>query len=152
MRKNVKSVKGSYTIEASLLMGIILPLLVAIIYMGFFLHDKGLLLGAAYETAACMSLRADDKDFDGASAAGKLIKGRALGSTGLTASASAGEKQAQVTCSGNFRVPGMAAIFFGTNGINVTANISMNIERPSKRIRKIRSIAKVADTFRRALE
>lgn len=152
MKRIMKRGKGSYTVEASLLMGIILPLLVAIIYMGFFLHDKGLLLGTAFETAVCMSLQADEKDFDGTSAAKKLMSGRALGSTGITASASAGEKQAQVACSGNFHVPGMAAAFFGTEGIPITANISMNIERPSKRIRKIRSLARVADTFRRALE
>ena len=45
-------VRASFTVEAALLMTIILPVLLALIYYGFFLHDKGVLNGAAQQITA----------------------------------------------------------------------------------------------------
>lgn len=147
-----KEVKGSCTIEAACLMGILLPLFVAVIYMGFFLHDKGFLQSAAFETAACVSLHADEKDLDGSRLVNNLITGRMLGTKNTEAQAVSGEKQVEVSCGGCFAVPGMSEMFFGEKGIELKAKAALNQERPSRRIQKIRGVAKVIQTFRRTLE
>lgn len=147
-----KEVKGSYTIEAACLMGILLPLFVAIIYMGFFLHDKGFLQSAAFETAAHISLHADEKDLDGSRLINSLIAGRMLGTRNMETQVVSGKKQVEVSCSGSFVVPGMSKMFFGENGIELRATAALNQERPSRRIQKIRGVTKVIQTFRRTLE
>ena len=50
LHKKISDQKGSYTIEAALLMGILLSVLIAVIYIGFWYHDKDFLQSAAYET------------------------------------------------------------------------------------------------------
>ena len=55
--------KGSYTVEAALLMGILLSVLVSVIYLGFWYHDRNFLQNAAYEAVCTASLRADDESY-----------------------------------------------------------------------------------------
>ena len=43
--------KGSYTVEAALLMGVLIPLLVGMIYLGFFMMIRGNVQGEAIEKA-----------------------------------------------------------------------------------------------------
>ena len=58
LHKKISDQKGSYTIEAALLMGILLSVLIAVIYIGFWYHDKDFLQSAAYETV-CAALLHD---------------------------------------------------------------------------------------------
>lgn len=44
--------RGSFTIEASVIVPMILMMFVLIMYVIFYYHDKNILAGAAYETAA----------------------------------------------------------------------------------------------------
>ncbi len=39
--------KGSYTVEAALLMGVLIPLLVGVIYLGFFMMISGKCAGGS---------------------------------------------------------------------------------------------------------
>ena len=48
--------QASFTVEAAMLMCVILPVLLALLYLGMFLHDKGVLNGAAQEVAATADL------------------------------------------------------------------------------------------------
>ena len=43
--------KGSYTVEAALLMGILIPLLTGVIYLGFFMELRGQVQAEAMEKA-----------------------------------------------------------------------------------------------------
>lgn len=144
-----KTAAGSYTIEAALLMGIILPLFVAIIYMGYFMHDRSFLQGAAYETAALASLHADEKNIDLAGTAQCLTDNRTLGIRRISADFLKGEKQVQVIYEENFQVPGMVRRFFGKDGIAVRSAVTLSLERPSRRIQKLRGAAKVIDSIGR---
>ncbi len=146
--------RGSYTVEASLLMGILLAVLVAVIYMGFYLHDRAFLQGAAYEAAVTACLHQDDVEPDasltvGAKRAQALVKKRMLGTRNATAAETLDEKTVRVTCAGNFRVPGMASKFFGKKKLSVNAGVTLTTMRPSRRIQKIRGVAKVIDSVRR---
>lgn len=146
-----KLVKGSCTVEAALLMGILLPLFVAVLYMGFFLHDRGFLQGAAFEAAAYASLHADDGEPDAGGAAGRLIAGRLLGTGNVGVQAAVGERQVSISCSGTFSVPAPVLPFLGGNH-QTKADVTLSLERPSRRIQKIRGVTKVIQTFRRTLE
>lgn len=59
MKKRVK--KASFTIEAALLMTCLIPLLTALIYLGFFLHDRAYMQGEAYEQAVQAELQGEKK-------------------------------------------------------------------------------------------
>jgi hypothetical protein len=49
MRKNLH---GSFTLEASFIIPIILSIFIAVLYVLFYYHDKNVLLGTVHETAA----------------------------------------------------------------------------------------------------
>ena len=119
IRHYIRNQKGSYTVEAALLMGIILSVLVSVIYMGFWYHDKSFLQSAAYELACAASLHGEDNSWQIESAADTLIRGRMLGTRGLQNQCQNGKKTVTVSC-------------------------TMTTEQPSKRIQKIRGLIKVA--------
>lgn len=146
-RRMRKGMRGSYTVEAALLMGILLPLLVAVIYMGFYLHDRAFLQGAAHEAAVYASLHADDKSADVAGAAQSLVGGRMLGTRGAAADLSADEKRVDVRYHGSFQAPGISGAFLGQ--AQVQAGVSLTLLRPSRRIQMIRGVAKIIDSVRR---
>ena len=62
-KRSMKKKKGSYTLEASVLMGIILSVLVAVIYLGFWYHDKSFLQSAAYEAVCVAGLKQEEKSW-----------------------------------------------------------------------------------------
>ena len=136
--------KGSYTIEASLLMGIILSVLVAII---FYLHDRSFIQGAAHESACAYSLHADSDKKD-AGIAKRLISGRLLGSKNVTATISDGKKNVSVYYKGTFPIPKMAADFWGSRKLSMESKVMLTIERPPALIQKIRGAAKIVDRVR----
>ena len=49
--RRIRMKKGSYTVEAALLMGVLIPLLVGVIYLGFFMMIRGNVQGEAIEKA-----------------------------------------------------------------------------------------------------
>ena len=59
--KRKKSEKASFTVEISLLMSILLPILMCLIYTGFYMHDRAFLEGAALEAACTASLYAGEE-------------------------------------------------------------------------------------------
>lgn len=138
--------KGSYTVEAALLMGVILPILVCLIYVGFLWHDQAFLQAAAHETVCWASLHPEEEKT--ASVMESLTNGRMLGTTKIRISGSAGEKEATVSGTGQFEMPGLLTDLFQKTGVNVTAKVSMNTEKPSRRIQKIRGMMKIADAIR----
>lgn len=146
--KKEKKWKGSYTLEASLLMGPILAVLVFVMEMGFLLHDKAFAKCAAYEMAVCASLQADEKGQDLNGAAGKLIKGRFLGTREAAYQVSCDKKNAVSSLSGVFSLPGMIRLFCGENAVSIDTKVILTAERPSRRIQKIRGMMKIADTVR----
>ena len=47
----MKKLKASATIEASYIVPLILVIVASVIYLTFYMHDKNIIIGAAYETA-----------------------------------------------------------------------------------------------------
>ena len=138
-----KNLTGSYTVEAALLMGIILSVLVSVIYLGFWYHDKSFLQSAAYETACTASLRADSSEWKIEQAASALTEGRMLGTRGVQRQCENNKKAATVSFHGDFRIPGMILAFFQRDKLAIQEACTMTTERPSKKIQKIRGLIKV---------
>lgn len=73
--------RGSFTVEAALLMPVIFLVLMGLLYLNFFVHNRAWLTAAAYEAAVSGSMEGYSKN-------GNIyektdIQGRILGSTGL---------------------------------------------------------------------
>ena len=73
--------KGSFTIEAALLMPLLLMVLMGVLYLDFFVHDRAWLTSAACEAAVSGSMEGYKKK--GNVYEKTDIQGRILGSTGL---------------------------------------------------------------------
>lgn len=76
-----KVLKGSYTIEASFLLPMILTVIVVIIYLGFYLHDRAVLNCAAYTSALRGSQMINGEDIysEVEKCTHKLIENRLIG-------------------------------------------------------------------------
>lgn len=135
--------KGSYTVEAAFLMGIILSVLVGVVYIGFWYHDKNFLQSAAYEAACVASLRADEDNYQLRETAQMLTSGRMLGTTSLQTDCRNGSKKASVSFQGTFSLPGMIAAFFQKERLEIREACELTTERPSRRIQKIRGLLKI---------
>lgn len=138
--------KGSYTVELSLLMGIILPVLVGIIYLGFWWHDQAFMQAAAHEAVCQASLHPEEEKAQ--SALETLVKGRLLGTTNVELSGSTGKKEAIAAGRGSFAMPGLLTNLFEKTNVSMAVQVHLNIEAPSRRIQKIRGIMKIADAVR----
>ena len=144
LHKKISDQKGSYTIEAALLMGILLSVLIAVIYIGFWYHDKDFLQSAAYDTVCAASLHTEDASWQMEQAVKNLTGGRMLGTRELQSTCQNGRKTVTVEFHGKFRIPGMILAFFQNSKLNIQESCTMTVERPSKRIQKVRGLIKVA--------
>lgn len=128
--------KGSYTVEASLLMAILIPLLTGIIYLGFYLHNQCFLRGAAYEIAAigvlhdrpeeAFTLMEERKD--------EILAGYLLQSGDISAKIEAGEEQVFVGLEGTMKIPGMVLGLFGKEELPLEARVSLKRQDASRRV------------------
>lgn len=73
--------RGSFTVEAALLMPVIFLVLMGLLYLNFFVHNRAWLTAAAYEAAVSGSMEGYSKNGNIYEKAD--IQGRILGSTGL---------------------------------------------------------------------
>ena len=73
--------KGSFTLEAALLMPLLLTVIMSMLYLDFFVHNRAWLTAAAYEAAVSGSMEGYKKEANIYETAD--IQGRMLGSQGL---------------------------------------------------------------------
>lgn len=140
----IKFQKGSYTVEAALLMGMILSVLISVIYIGFWYHDKSFLQSAAYEAVCVADLHTEDDDWKMEKAVNTITAGRMLGTRGVQSQCQNNKKKATVSFQGQFNIPGMVVAFFQKGKLTIQESCTQTIEKPSKKIQKIRGIMKVA--------
>lgn len=133
---------ASFTLEAALLMGAILPVLLALCYLCLYDHDCGVLQGAACEMAAAADNSVPD------SGRGKELKTKAsslasdavLSTRGLKTSFSLSEDQVSVSYSGTISLPGFILQLFDRNTLTVSGSCSRSLLHPSSVIRKIKGL------------
>lgn len=142
--------KGSFTVEAALLMTMIIPVLVSLIYAAFYLHDGAVLQGIACEISAMGSNLAQEKDREDRlnRAKDQLVSSRLLGTGNKKISFELGENKISAAYSGTFAVPGLVMKFFNGNTLKIEKSWSRELYHPAESIRKIRGWSYLADAVK----
>ena len=127
MQKIKRDLNGSFTVEAALLMTVLIPLLTALIYLGFYQHDKVWIANKTRTEAMEAALDTDRKnqtDWSGVLACGNVSGGVKRGKNKVTATGKA-----------TFRIPGFVARFFmgGQMEINSKAEVSVKNAKKQER-------------------
>lgn len=139
--------RGSFTVEASLIMTILLPVLAAILYLGFCDHDRGILMGAACEIAAAADNNLWKKNPGNGldRKASSLAKQHLLCTRNIKTQVSVGEDQVRVSYSGSFSLPGLLPQLFGKGVLTVDQQRERVLLHPTDVIRKIRGLEYMTD-------
>ena len=141
--------RASFTVEAALLMTVILPVLLSILYYGFFLHDKGVLNGAAQQVCAQADLNNWKKE--GNNRIGKYAK-RLEKQTGpsqnTSSQVSVSRTQASVSFTGTMSLPGILPSLFGKRQLNTGASAKRTLLYPADMIRRIRGLEYVSSLLK----
>lgn len=145
--------KGSYTVEASLLFPFILSVIVFIMYMSFFLHDRCVMNQSAYQAAlrASRVKTGDNKVMSTAErAAGELMEKTVLATTGVTHSIDISGSEIKVRYEGTLKIPAGTLFMniYGSDGIKVEGSGSAKRKDPIKFIRQCRIVENMIDTSR----
>jgi len=112
--------KGSYTVEAALLMTLILPLLVGIIYMGYYLHDQAVMENGAWElTTLCIRQdRGEER-----SEKEQEIRSRLLCTKNVSIQVKKESSHVTAYLRGSLSVPGLAMHFLCRNSLPLEAEV-----------------------------
>ena len=145
MKKKL-TLKGSYTIEASFLMPMILTVIVIIIYLTFFLHDRTVLNSVAYTAAMRGSQLTSGEDVYAVveDSGKKLIKNRLLATKNVTTDVSVQKNKISVSYRGVLKIPaGTLLCRYLTNGrdsLEVNAQAQADCINPVSLVRKMRVV------------
>ncbi len=136
--------KGSYTIEAALILPLIMTVIVFIIYMSFFLHDRAVMSACAYQAALKASLiRTGEEDMkaEAERAAGYSIEGLLLATEYPEITVTVSRKKVHIQYTGNMRIP-QSILFFpihGTDHIEVSGGAEASEKDAIEFIRQCRA-------------
>lgn len=126
--------KGSFTIEASLIVPMILMVVVVILHILFYYHDKNILEGAAYETAVVGSGRIEYEEEELCRYFRERVRGKLVLFAMLQEEIEVKKEEVFVTCTARRKT------------MKVTVRASARRTEPEKFIRKIRKIEKLGET------
>ncbi len=144
--------KASYTIEAALIFPFIMGVIVFIIYMSFFLHDKAVMKSCAYQAALKASLirtTPSDMEKEALKAAEYNISGLLLATQDLKTQANVTGKTVTVSYSGSLRIP-QGILFMkiaGTEKITVEGDGMAYQKDAIEFIRQCRAAESIKDTI-----
>ena len=138
-----RALKGSFTVELGLLMTLILPVLTALLYLGFYMHDRAFLTGAALETACAAALNWGEDTREAAAEKKKeeFLERELLGTSGLQGSVSIKGESVEAEYSGIFELPGFVSGLFGLDSLRIQANAGMDLKNPRREVNRIHSLA-----------
>ncbi len=132
--KTRNCMNGSFTVEMSFLMPVILFLSMGCILLCFYYHDKNIIAGAAYETAVVGSTKVREKDEIGEGELNALFEERTgkkcILFSRVRVTSSVGEEEIHISATAKKR------------HMTLTVESSAAITRPEKYIRDIRRIKK----------
>ena len=134
--------KGSFTIEAACVMSLVLLVLMGVLYLSFFVHNRAWLTAAACESALTGSMEGIRKD--GQSQEVAAVRSRELGNVGFFG---AENLTGQVKNGKEIKVTYTADTISGFGGFRwkLTAEGSSRVIRPVEWIRKIRAASEVIE-------
>lgn len=129
-----KSQNGSFTVEASFVVPIVLMMFVASIYVIFYFHDKNILVGAVYETAVVGSGRQEYEKEELEAYFRRRIRGKLIIFSDVKEEVELEEDRVRVICRARKKM------------MRINCRIAMMRTEPEAYIRKIRNIKKIGDT------
>ena len=140
-QKGKKGVPARFTVEASLLMLLIIPLLIALIIAGFYIHDRAYLQGVSCEMIAEGSNLQQYKNRDSLlkKQAAQRVTHTLVWSRSVQSNISCSEDSVSCICSGSFPVPGLAARLLDAQTLYLSQNAERRLLHPADLIWKIRS-------------
>lgn len=143
VRKKKKYAKASFTIEAACVMSLILFVIVGTMYLCFFVHNRAWLTAAAYEAALAGSLEGVRED--GKVSETAQMRSRELGNTGFFG---AENLNVHVEAGKSVEVSYSADTVSGFGGFSwkLKAEGASKVIRPAEWIRKVKSLADIADS------
>ena len=149
--KRSLGVRASFTVEAALLMTIILPVLISLIYASFYIHDRAVLQGMACEIASMGSNLAEEPKAENILNTKKedLMKNRLLGTKMRRSAFVLSETQVSVNYEGSFAIPGMIMQLLRGGNLELKASWSRELYRPADLIRKIRGLHYMTESIKK---
>ena len=140
-QKKNKGVPARFTVEASLLMLLIIPLLIALIIAGFYIHDRAYLQGVSCEMIAEGSNLQQYKNRDSLlkKQAAQRVTHTLVWSRSVQSNISCSEDSVSCICSGSFPVPGLTARLLDAQTLYLSQNAERRLLHPADLIWKIRS-------------
>lgn len=132
--------RGSYTVEAAVLLSVIAFVMAALILTAFYLHDRSVCQSAACEAATAGNNFFLQKDRSTAAAEVKkqFKKDRLLGSRALSENTSAGKKEVSAQWKAVYPIPGFVLKYFADSRLVIHASWICRNADPAGAIRKIR--------------
>ena len=139
-QKYQKYLKGSYTVEASIVVTMTMVVLAALILCTLYIHDRAVMQALVCEAASVGSSFATDKERKEAAqeVAGRLNEERFLGSRKLEGSAATGSREVTVLWNAEYPVPGFAASYLTEGKFDIRKKWTCKILNPADTIRKIK--------------
>ena len=145
MTKRGFRLQASFTVEAAMLMWVILPVLLALLYLGLFLHDKGVLNGAAQEVAATADL---NRFRNGGNARLARKADQLADRTGASGKAKSyvqvTDHEVSASYSASMKLPGLLPKLFGKETLDTGADVTRILPDAADTIRKIRGLEYVS--------
>ena len=128
MQKIKRDLNGSFTVEAALLMTVLIPLLTALIYLGFYQHDKVWIANKTRTEAMEAALDQDRKnqtDWSGVLACGNVSGGVKRGKNKVAAT-------------------GKARFFMGGQ-MEINSKAEVSVKNAKKQIQKYRNLQRAGE-------
>ena len=144
-KKRSVVLKGSYTVEAAVIVSVIIFVLGAFLICAFYVHDRVVLQSISCEaaTAGCIFVTEEDRKSASEQISSSISAGRFLGSRDLNGNVICGKKQAVSTWHAVYPVPGFAAGYLVDNVLEISVSWTGKTIEAAEWIRKIRGAGKL---------
>lgn len=139
------SFRGSYTVEAAVVVSVTVFVLGAFLIGAFYVHDRSVLQSQTCEAALAGSIFATEGERSGAAKQVKntVAAGRLLGSRGLAGYAATGSRESKAAWSASYPVPGFAMKYLAGGQLDISTSWTCKIWNPADTIRKIRGASEL---------
>ncbi len=128
-----KNIRGSFTIEAAVIVPIILLIFSVLMYLMFYFHDKNVLMGVAHETLAVGCGRKGLEDHELEQYFSSRIQGKLLLFTRVKSEIERNKEQVQIVCNAQ------------KGSIKLEVEYKMKQTEPEDYIRSIRKMIKMQE-------
>lgn len=139
--------RGSYTVEAALVIPIVFLVLAALLIGTFYVHDRGVFQSMACETGASGSnfMTEGDRKKAVSSIKNQVKSSRFLGSKKISAAASAGEREVTALYTASYPIPGMVGRYSSGNHLPIQKGWNSQRMDPTRTIRLMRGAKRLID-------